>query len=106
MLTGHDEVSDRGFALDAGVDNYLVKPFRLMSSWRVCGLFSVDVGRLRRVHLISSSCLAGLSWISRQKKAAVSGLTLLLLNKEYELLERLMLADTQCCVAGDLLVSL
>ena len=27
MLTGHDDVSDRVQALDAGVDDYLVKPF-------------------------------------------------------------------------------
>ena len=29
MLTGHDEVSDRVLALDAGVDDYLVKPFSI-----------------------------------------------------------------------------
>jgi len=27
MLTGHDDVSDRVRALDAGVDDYLIKPF-------------------------------------------------------------------------------
>ena len=30
MLTGHDEVSDRVTALDAGVDDYLIKPFEPM----------------------------------------------------------------------------
>jgi DNA-binding response OmpR family regulator len=29
MLTGHDDVTDRVLALDAGVDDYLVKPFAL-----------------------------------------------------------------------------
>lgn len=29
MLTGHDKVSDRVQALDAGVDDYLVKPFSI-----------------------------------------------------------------------------
>ena len=29
MLTGHDEVSDRVTALDAGVDDYLIKPFSI-----------------------------------------------------------------------------
>ncbi len=29
MLTGHDEITDRVTALDAGVDDYLVKPFSL-----------------------------------------------------------------------------
>ena len=26
MLTGHDDISDRVTALDAGVDDYLIKP--------------------------------------------------------------------------------
>jgi len=29
MLTGHDDVSDRVTALDAGVDDYLIKPFSI-----------------------------------------------------------------------------
>ena len=29
MLTGHDEVNDRVTALDAGVDDYLIKPFSI-----------------------------------------------------------------------------
>ena len=29
MLTGHEEVSDRVTALDAGVDDYLIKPFSI-----------------------------------------------------------------------------
>ena len=29
MFTGHEEVSDRVTALDAGVDDYLIKPFAL-----------------------------------------------------------------------------
>lgn len=29
MLTGHDEITDRVMALDAGVDDYLVKPFSI-----------------------------------------------------------------------------
>ena len=29
MLTGHDDVADRVTALDAGVDDYLIKPFSI-----------------------------------------------------------------------------
>ena len=29
MLTGHDEITDRVTALDAGVDDYLIKPFSI-----------------------------------------------------------------------------
>ena len=29
MLTGHDDISDRVTALDAGVDDYLIKPFSI-----------------------------------------------------------------------------
>ena len=39
MLTGHDEITDRVKALDAGVDDYLIKPFsidELMARLRPC----------------------------------------------------------------------
>ena len=40
MLTARDEVGDRVRGLDAGADDYLVKPFSLPSSRRGCGLSS------------------------------------------------------------------
>ena len=51
MLTGHDEITDRVKALDAGVDDYLIKPFsidelmvRLRAMHRRAETFSGPVG--------------------------------------------------------------
>lgn len=106
MLTGHDEVSDRVLALDAGVDDYLVKPFsidELLARLRALQRRRWEAEESAPDQLV---VLGRLELNITAKTAVVSGLTLLLLNKEYELLERLMLADGQCCAAGDLLVSL
>ena len=53
MLTGHDEITDRVKALDAGVDDYLIKPFsidelmaRLRAMHRRAETFSGPVGCL------------------------------------------------------------
>ena len=45
MLTGHDEITDRVKALDAGVDDYLIQPF------------SIDelMARLRAMHLCTAA---------------------------------------------------
>ena len=53
MVTGRGEVSDRVLALDADVDDYLVKPFSMDELWLVCGPFREGVGTLSRLSLIS-----------------------------------------------------
>ena len=94
MLTGHDEVTDRVKALDAGVDDYLIKPF------------SIDelMARLRAMHRRAESFSAGTTTDGQQERLQVAdlimdtrtrdvsrgGRSIHLSVKEYELLNFLM----------------
>ena len=106
MLTGHDEVSDRVLALDAGVDDYLVKPFsidELLARLRALQRRRWEVEQSEPDQLLA---LGKIQMNITAKTVSVDGSTLLLLNKEYELLEKMMLADGRACAVNDLLLGL
>jgi len=106
MLTGHDEVSDRVLALDAGVDDYLVKPFsidELLARLRALQRRRWEVEQGEPDQLLA---LGRIQMNITAKTVSVDGSTLLLLKKEYELLEKMMLADGRACAVNDLLLGL
>ena len=106
MLTGHDEVSDRVLALDAGVDDYLVKPFsidELLARLRTLQRRRWEVEQSEPDQLL---VLGKIQVNITAKTVSVDGSALLFLKKEYELLEKMMLADGRPCAVNDLLLSL
>ena len=106
MLTGHDEVSDRVLALDAGVDDYLVKPFsidELLARLRALQRRRWEVEQSEPDQLL---VLGKIQVNITAKTVSVDGSALLLLKKEYELLEKMMLADGRACAVNDLLLGL
>ena len=94
MLTGHEEVSDRVTALDAGVDDYLIKPFsidelmaRLRAMQRRAEAFS---GRNEPGQEAVQLRVADLSMDTRTRDVKRAGRSIQLSVKEYDLLNCLM----------------
>ncbi|MAR06482.1 MAG: DNA-binding response regulator [Cyanobium sp. NAT70] len=94
MLTGHDEITDRVKALDAGVDDYLIKPFsidelmaRLRAMHRRAESFS---GGGSNEQLPQQLQVADLVMDTRTRDVSRGGRTIQLSVKEYELLNFLM----------------
>ena len=94
MLTGHEEVNDRVTALDAGVDDYLMKPFsidelmaRLRAMQRGAEAFS---GRSAPGHEAVQLRVADLSMDTRTRDVKRAGRSIQLSVKEYDLLNCLM----------------
>ena len=94
MLTGHGEVSDRVTTLDAGVDDYLIKPFsidelmaRLRAMQRRAEAFS---GRNEPGQEAVQLRVADLSMDTRTRDVKRAGRSIQLSVKEYDLLNCLM----------------
>ena len=106
MLTGHAEVSDRVLALDAGVDDYLVKPFsteELLARMRAL--------KRRRWEAIPQEPdqflkLGELMINLSAKTVLLAGQPFSLLSKEYDLLVALLRAGDIPCGARNLMDSL
>ena len=105
MLTGHDDVTDRVHALDAGVDDYLVKPFsvdELLARLRALQRRRWEAEPVEPDQLLQ---LAGLELNLTAGSASLDGTPLPLLQKEFELLQALMRVDQQACGQADLLAA-
>jgi DNA-binding response OmpR family regulator len=95
MLTGHDEVTDRVKALDAGVDDYLIKPFsidelmaRLRAMHRRTAAFaSQSEGGSGQTDVLQ---IADLSMNTRTRDVRRGEKSIHLSVKEYDLLNFLM----------------
>lgn len=97
IITARDSVEDRVRGLDAGADDYLVKPFSMEElTARVRAL-------LRRANQVRDPMLkvGDLELDTKRRSARRGGMELELTSKEYALLELLMLRSGQIVTRSD-----
>ena len=88
FLTARSEVQDRAFGLDAGADDYLVKPFSVVELLaRVRALF-----RRQRPELTNRLKIEDLEMNLLARTVTRAGQPIVLTNREFSLLELLMTA--------------
>ncbi len=99
VLTARDEESDIILALDAGADDYLLKPFRLVE------LLARIRAHLRRVPSprAETYSASGVTVDPAARRAVANGTDLALRPKEYELLEDLIIHAGQAVRREDLM---
>lgn len=88
MLTARDEIGDRVAGLDAGADDYLIKPFatdELLARLRALGRRSGDPAA-------PEFRIGNLIYTPRTKSLIVGGQSVLLTSKEHAALDRLLRA--------------
>lgn len=93
MLTGHDEISDRVQALDAGVDDYLVKPFSVEEL--LARLRALQRRRWQSEPQVPDQLLTlgPLEVNVSQRSALLDGEAIELCDNEFTLLLQLVIAD-------------
>jgi two-component system, OmpR family, response regulator len=97
MLTSRSELSERVMALDAGADDYVMKPFEIEE------LVARIRALLRRVAGVGKSNVGMLSIDNRQRRASLGATPLDLTSREYALLSYLMRRADQVVTRSELL---
>jgi two-component system copper resistance phosphate regulon response regulator CusR len=97
MITARDSIDDRVKGLDAGADDYLIKPFSLEE------LMARVRALLRRANQVRDPVIkvGDLELDTRRRSAYRGGVELDLTSKEYNLLELLMLRTGQVVTRAD-----
>ena len=97
MITARDSIDDRVKGLDAGADDYLIKPFSLEE------LMARVRALLRRANQVRDPIIkvGDLELDTRRRSARRGGTELDLTSKEYNLLELLMLRTGQIVTRAD-----
>ena len=97
MLTSRAELSERVMGLDAGADDYVVKPFEIEE------LVARIRALLRRVAAAGKTSVGPLSLDPRQRRATLGAAPLELTSREYALLSYLIRRADQVVTRSELL---
>ena len=97
MLTSRSDLSERVMALDAGADDYVIKPFEIEE------LVARVRALLRRVAGIGKTSVGALSIDSRHRRAVLGSTPLELTTREYALLSYLARRAEQIVTRSELL---